>query len=121
MPATWYAGGPTCATAPAFQVQAYNDGFYILRQPACTNYEKPFLYLLIGANRALLLDTGAGGINVAAVVDSLLGAWRARHAGAHGDGVRQPPPERHPDCCRRGDRKGHVDPTTQSVCQRTGT
>ena len=82
MPATWYAGGPTCATAPAFQVQAYNDGFYILRQPACTNYEKPFLYLLIGGNRALLLDTGAGGINVAAVVDSLLGAWRARHAGA---------------------------------------
>lgn len=82
MPTTWYAGGPTCATPPAFQVQAYTDGFYILRQPACTNYEKPFLYLLIGRNRALLLDTGAGGINVAVVVDSLLGAWRARHAGA---------------------------------------
>ena len=45
----------------------------------------------------------------------------ARHAGADGDGVGQSAPQRHPDCCRRGDRKGHVGSTTESVCQRTGT
>jgi glyoxylase-like metal-dependent hydrolase (beta-lactamase superfamily II) len=53
----------------------------VLRQPACTNFEKPFLYLLVGRERALLLDTGAGGIDVAGPVDSLLGAWRAAHDG----------------------------------------
>ena len=54
----------------------------MLRQPACTNYEKPFLYLLIGREKALLLDTGAGGINVATPIDSILAAWRASHGGA---------------------------------------
>ena len=61
-------------------VHAYNADFYILRQPACTNYEKPFLYLIFGSRRALLLDTGAGGVDVAASVDSVVQAWRARHA-----------------------------------------
>ncbi|MDB4908043.1 MAG: beta-lactamase domain protein [Gemmatimonadetes bacterium] len=82
MPTTWYAGGPTCNGRPAFRIHEYRPGFFILRQPACTNYEKPFLYLLIGKTRALLLDTGAGGIAVAEPVDSILGAWRASHGGA---------------------------------------
>lgn len=83
--ATWYAGGPTCLGQPAFRVREYRPGLFVLRQPACTNFEKPFLYLLVGQARALLLDTGAGGIAVAPVVDSLLGAWRA----AYGGGVRE--------------------------------
>ena len=82
MPATWYAGGPACEGRPAFRVHEYRPGFFVLRQPACTNFEKPFLYLLVGQSRALLLDTGAGGIDVAGPVDSLLGAWRAAHGGA---------------------------------------
>jgi glyoxylase-like metal-dependent hydrolase (beta-lactamase superfamily II) len=82
MPATWYAGGATCAGRPAFRVHEYHPGFFILRQPACTNYEKPFLYLVVGRTRALLLDTGAGGLAVAAPVDSILAAWRAAHDGA---------------------------------------
>ena len=82
MPATWYAGGAECSGRPAFHVQEYQPGFFILRQPACTNYEKPFLYLVIGQTRALLLDTGAGGIAVAEPVDSILDAWRAAHGGA---------------------------------------
>lgn len=82
LPATWYAGGPTCNGEPRLRVHAYSEDLYILRQPACTNYEKPFLYLLIGERRALLLDTGAGGLNVAVTVDSLLNAWRSRHQGS---------------------------------------
>ena len=82
MPTTWYAGGPTCVGRPAFRIHEYRPGLFILRQPACTNYEKPFLYLLIGKSRALLLDTGAGGIAVAEPIDSILGAWRATHSGA---------------------------------------
>ncbi len=82
MPVTWYAGGITCDARPTFRIHEYREGLYILRQPACTNYEKPFLYLLIGSTRALLIDTGAGGIDVAAPIDSLLTAWRATHGGA---------------------------------------
>lgn len=82
MPTTWYAGGPACDGTPAFRVHEYLPGFFILRQPACTNYEKPFLYLLVGHSRALLLDTGASGIDVAGPIDSILHAWRATHDGA---------------------------------------
>jgi len=32
---------------------------YILRQSGCTDYEKPFVYLLFGKQRALLVDTGS--------------------------------------------------------------
>jgi hydroxyacylglutathione hydrolase len=97
LPPSWYAGGPVCAGKPALRVHAYTDDFYILRQPACTNYEKPFLYLLFGRDRALLLDTGAGGLDVATTVDSLLGVWRRHrgrtvqlvvaHSHSHGDHV----------------------------------
>lgn len=79
---TWYAGSATCAGQPSFRIREYRAGLFVLRQPACTNFEKPFLYLLVGQSRALLLDTGAGGIDVATPVDSLLGAWRASHGGA---------------------------------------
>lgn len=85
MPPTWYAGGPTCVGEPAFRIHEYHPGFFILRQPACTNYEKPFLYLIVGRSRALLLDTGAGGLAVAEPVDSILRAWRAVHGGAPGE------------------------------------
>lgn len=98
LPTTWYAGGANCAGTPPLRVQAYNANLFILRQAACTNYEKPFLYLLFGHDRALLLDTGAGGIDVAATVDTLMRAWLARngrpsielvvaHSHAHGDHV----------------------------------
>ncbi|MEO8451962.1 MAG: MBL fold metallo-hydrolase [Gemmatimonadota bacterium] len=79
LPVSWYAGGPPCAGRPEFQVHAYNDDFFILRQSACSNFEKPFLYLLFGRDRALLLDTGAGKVSVAAAVDSVIRPWLARH------------------------------------------
>jgi len=100
LPASFYAGGADCTGVPQFRVHAYNRDFYILRQAACTNYEKPFLYLLFGRERALLLDTGAGNVDVAAVVDTLVRHWLAQqkrpdqslglvvaHSHAHGDHV----------------------------------
>ena len=82
LPGNWYAGGATCGDRPPFDVHAYNADFFILRQAACTNYEKPFLYLLFGQARALLLDTGAGGVDVSGPIDTLIAAWRQRHGGA---------------------------------------
>ena len=98
LPDGWYAGGADCGGRPAFRVAAYNDDFYILRQPACTNYEKPFLYLIFGRDRALLFDTGAPTIDVATPVDTLIHRWLARrgksalglvvaHSHAHSDHV----------------------------------
>ena len=95
---TWYAGGADCSKQPQFRVQPYNDDFVIMRQAACTNYEKPFLYLIFGRERALLFDTGAGHVDVAARVDSLIQGWLQRkhqasialvvaHSHAHGDHV----------------------------------
>jgi glyoxylase-like metal-dependent hydrolase (beta-lactamase superfamily II) len=46
-----------------------------------TNFEAPFLYLLFGENRALLIDTGAGGLKVRPAVDRIIDDWRARHGG----------------------------------------
>src|SRR3954470_640672 len=79
LPATWYAGGADCGGAPRFVVHAYDPDFYILRQPACTNFEKPFLYLVFGRDKALLLDSGAGRVDVVTPVDTLVKAWMARH------------------------------------------
>jgi len=76
---SWYAGGKSCDGVLPFRVRAYNDDFVILRQAACTNYEKPFLYLVFGNERALLLDTGAGNVDPVAPVDTLLLAWGRRH------------------------------------------
>lgn len=95
---SWYAGGASCAGTPQFRVHAYNDDFYILRQAACTNFEKPFLYLVFGNDRALLLDSGAGHVDVASPIDTLIRAWLRRrgresidlvvaHSHAHGDHV----------------------------------
>jgi len=95
---SWYAGGSSCAGTPGFRARAYNDDFFILRQAACTNFEKPFLYLVIGRDKALLFDSGAGGVDVVGQVDSLLRGWAARHgrssidlvvahSHAHGDHV----------------------------------
>jgi hypothetical protein len=42
------------------QIQAYNDDFDILRESGCSNYEKPFVFLFFGSERAILFDTGAG-------------------------------------------------------------
>jgi len=57
----WNIGSEDCVKnpQPAIQVHRYNSQTFILRQNPCATYEAPFLYLLVGKNRALLIDTGA--------------------------------------------------------------
>jgi hydroxyacylglutathione hydrolase len=78
LPKSWLLGGPKCVEIPEFQIHEYNEDFYILRQSGCSNYEKPFLYLLFGKDKALLLDTGAGKTGVAQVVNQIIDKWLAR-------------------------------------------
>src|SRR6266699_1383414 len=80
LPAHWITGGPDWSAVPKWQVHAYNADLYILRESGCTNYEKPFLYLFFGKDRALLQDTGAGETNVAEIVNQTITEWR-RHSG----------------------------------------
>lgn len=72
LPTSWKTGGPDCSEIPAWQIHQYNPTFYILRESGCTHYEKPFLYLIVGKSRALLVDTGAGAADTAGVISSLM-------------------------------------------------
>lgn len=56
----WDPGAADCQARPPkpLQVHRYDQNTYILRQSLCQTYEGPFIYLLIGSSRALLIDTG---------------------------------------------------------------
>ncbi len=75
----WIDG--TTAAEPETQVQAIDADTFVIRQSVKTNFEAPFLYLLFGKDRALLIDTGAGGLQVRPTIDRLIDAWRARRGG----------------------------------------
>ena len=102
VPEGWRTGGPNCLTVPDWQVQEYNEDFYILRESGCIHAEKPFLYLILGDNKALLEDTGVASdatkkaIPTAPVIQELMARWAARkkhapvglvviHSHSHGD------------------------------------
>lgn len=57
----WDEGAEDCETTTAapLQVHQYEPQTYILRQSLCSNFEAPLIYLLIGDDEALLIDTGA--------------------------------------------------------------
>src|SRR6266487_810858 len=50
-----------CSATPraALQVHTYEPQTFILRQNPCANFEANFLYLLVGSEKAFLIDTGA--------------------------------------------------------------
>ena len=56
----WSEGAQNCSSSsePPLQVHAYNRTTYILRESLCTTFEAPFMYVLIGSRRALLIDSG---------------------------------------------------------------
>lgn len=70
------------------QVHRYNEHTYILRQNPAVHWEAPFMYLVIGNERAVLLDTGATEESeyfpLRQVIDNLLERW------AYAQGVGQP-------------------------------
>ena len=57
----WNEGSEDCIKnpQPPLQVHRYNAQTFILRESLCATYEAPFVYLLIGKTKALLIDTGA--------------------------------------------------------------
>ncbi len=79
LPASWRTGGPKCGEEPAWEVHEYNADFVILRQSGCTDYEKPFLYVIFGQQRALLFDTGSRNGHPAPAIGAVMHAWMARN------------------------------------------
>jgi hydroxyacylglutathione hydrolase len=73
----WIDG--TQADEPVTQVQALDADSFVIRQSVKTNFEAPFLYLLFGQDRALLIDTGAEGGQIRPTVDRLIAGWLAQH------------------------------------------
>src|SRR5271166_3782110 len=98
LPAAWATGGPNCLELPAWQIHEYNPAFFILRESGCTHYEKPFLFLFFGKERALLLDTGSGEAQTARAVSDVVTKCLKRnqrqsiplvvaHTHSHGDHI----------------------------------
>jgi len=81
----WIHGSPSLRhrTDPPIQVHAYDEHTFVLRESKDVSYEAPFLYLLFGNRRALLVDTGATAdaarFPLRTTVDGLVDAWLARH------------------------------------------
>jgi glyoxylase-like metal-dependent hydrolase (beta-lactamase superfamily II) len=88
-PDQWDDG--TATDGPAHQVHWYDERTAIIRQSLRTNFEGPFLYLLLGSERALLLDTGTGDTRLRELIDELLAGRDLElvvaHTHAHGDHV----------------------------------
>ncbi|WP_205315508.1 MBL fold metallo-hydrolase [Nonomuraea lactucae] len=81
----WIHGSPSAKhnTDPDIQVHAYDEHTFVLRQNMAIHYEAPFLFLLFGNARAVLIDTGATAcaefFPLRGVVDELVGRWLDRH------------------------------------------
>ena len=82
---SWIHGSESAKhnTDPDLQVHWYDPHTVILRQNMAVNYEAPFLYLLFGPSRAVLLDTGATSdpafLPLRHTVDEIMTSWLAEH------------------------------------------
>lgn len=83
---------------PEWQVHEYNPSTYLLRQSGCTDFEKPFIFLMFGSEKALLLDTGSRNGNLGPTLQRTIHRWMLRnsrgsmplivvHTHEHGDHV----------------------------------
>jgi len=81
----WIHGSPSAKhnTDPDLQVHAYDEHTFVLRQNMAIDYEAPFLFLLFGNDRAVLIDTGATGpaelLPLRRTVDALVEGWLREH------------------------------------------
>jgi glyoxylase-like metal-dependent hydrolase (beta-lactamase superfamily II) len=67
-------------TDPPWQVHRYRPDTVILRQSKDATFEAPFTFLLLGNDRAFLLDTGAvADRTLRATVDELVAEWLVEH------------------------------------------
>ncbi|MCO5791619.1 MAG: MBL fold metallo-hydrolase [Blastomonas sp.] len=73
----WIDG--TNGAEPATQVQALDADTFVIRQSVHSNFEAPFLYLLFGRDRVLLIDSGADGGQIVPTVDRLITEWLIAH------------------------------------------
>lgn len=68
---------------PDLQVYWYDESTVVLRQNMAIDYEAPFLFLLFGRQRAVLLDTGATTaaehLPLREVIDGLMHTWLTSH------------------------------------------
>ena len=83
----WYSGAADCGQndQPGIEVYSLGTDTHILRQNKCTHYEAPFMYLLLGQDKALLLDTGATADSARFPLKQTVVALIARHvARKHG-------------------------------------
>lgn len=98
----WIHGSPSPRrrTDPPLQVHALAPGTVLIRQSKDVTFEAPFILLLLGERRALLLDTGAvDGTTLRGTVDRLVADWLSTrtppdaydlvvaHTHGHGDHV----------------------------------
>lgn len=91
----WMHGAQDCDAAQAdpeyieWQQVRYQSDTYIFRQNKCSNYEAPFVYLFIGSERSLLIDTGAtvdGGAGLLSAVRAITDTpLIVAHSHGHGD------------------------------------
>ena len=81
----WIHGSPSSKhnTDPDLQIYWYDENTAILRQNKAIDYEAPFLFLLFGQERAVLLDTGATAspdfFPLRRIVDGLIDTWLDRN------------------------------------------
>lgn len=78
----WIHGSPSRRhhTDPPLQVHRHSDDTIIIRQSKDATFEAPFVFLLFGEERALLLDTGAvKDDTLRRTVDRLLADWLTDH------------------------------------------
>lgn len=86
-----WTDGTKCGTEPDIQTWQHAPGLFILRQSLCKSFEGPFMYLVVGATKALLVDTGDGDIELRPKVRELLAGKSVElvvaHSHSHGDHV----------------------------------
>ncbi|MEO6347656.1 MAG: MBL fold metallo-hydrolase [Aquaticitalea sp.] len=97
----WIHGSEDCEknTDEPIQVVQYDQSTWILRQNKCTNYEAPFMFLFLGQDKALLMDTGAtkeeASFPLYKTVETIVDNWQKQqkkeielvvaHSHTHGD------------------------------------
>lgn len=81
------AARPRRGAEPPLQVHRHDPHTYVLRQSKLVSHEAPFVYLMFGNAKALLLDTGATKDHtlwpLRKTVDGLISEWLAENPRTH--------------------------------------